>query len=202
MSLCYPPSTIPSIPPSTPPLASTRRHLHLQLHQTSSPSPTPPSSWPSFVPSPPSLPSSQLQYLKVVRLVLYLGGGGDGGFPIDDMPKSQIEKRKRNMETLSPVSRREREMSRSSFWFEKRTRIIANKIVRNLQKKNLCGEEKEKCKILASFEKRKRIFGNKSEDSRGYIEKLRFQFFVTRKRNSPSRKMFRSHFCFIFNFLY
>ena len=38
------------------------------------------------------------------------------------MPKSQIKKR--NMESLSPVPRRE--ISRSVFWFKKRTRIARN----------------------------------------------------------------------------
>ena len=70
---------------------------------------------------------------------------------IDEMPKSEIEKRKRNMESISRISRREK--SRSVFWFEKRTRIFAKKI--------------EKSAIFSNFEKRKRNFENKSHDSRG-----------------------------------
>ena len=34
----------------------------------------------------------------------------DGGAVVDERQKSQIEKRKRNLTTMSPVSRREREM--------------------------------------------------------------------------------------------
>ena len=45
---------------------------------------------------------------------------------MDEMPKSEIEKRKRNMESISLISRRE--MSRSVFWFEKRTRTFAKKM--------------------------------------------------------------------------
>ena len=45
---------------------------------------------------------------------------------IDEMPKSQIEKRKRNVESTSRVSRREK--SRSVSWFEKRTRTFAKKM--------------------------------------------------------------------------
>ena len=56
------------------------------------------------------------------------------------MPKSEIEKRKRNMESISLISRRE--MSRSVFWFEKRTRIFAKNI--------------EKSAIFSNFKKRKR----------------------------------------------
>ena len=48
------------------------------------------------------------------------------GAGIDEMPKSQIEKRKRNMESTSQEEKRE--MSRSVFWFEKRTRIFAKKM--------------------------------------------------------------------------
>ncbi len=64
---------------------------------------------------------------------------------IDEMQKSEIEKRKRNMEsiiwTIYRISRRE--MSRSVFWFEKRTKIFARKI--------------EKTAIFSNFEKRKQI---------------------------------------------
>ena len=44
---------------------------------------------------------------------------------IDEMQKSEIEKRKRNMESISRILRREK---RSVFWFEKRTRVFAKKM--------------------------------------------------------------------------
>ena len=59
---------------------------------------------------------------------------------IDEMQKSEIEKRKQNMESISRISRRD--LSRSVFWFEKRTRIFAKNI--------------EKSAIFSNFEKRKR----------------------------------------------
>ena len=46
-----------------------------------------------------------------------------------------------------------REILRSVFWFEKKTRICAKKI--------------KKSAIFSNFEKRKIIFENKSHDSRG-----------------------------------
>ena len=44
---------------------------------------------------------------------------------IDNVPKSEIEKRKRNMESISQEEKRE--MSRSVFWYEKRMRIFVKK---------------------------------------------------------------------------
>ena len=58
---------------------------------------------------------------------------------IDEMPKSQIEKIKRNMESTSRVPRREKI---SVFWFEKRTRIFAKK-KRNLQFSLISRRERE-----------------------------------------------------------
>ena len=73
---------------------------------------------------------------------------------IDEMPKSQIEKRKRNMESTSRVSRREKRNVEICF------------LVRE-ENENFCQQNGEILNIFSSFEKRKRNFANKSHDSRG-----------------------------------
>ena len=67
---------------------------------------------------------------------------------IDEMPKSEIEKKNPYLE----FREEKRKMSRSVFWFENRTRIFAQKI--------------EKSAIFSNFEKRKRNFEIKSHDAR------------------------------------
>ena len=80
---------------------------------------------------------------------------------IDEMPKSQIEKRKRNMESTSRVSRRKKRNAGSRGERE----FLAKKMEKF---KHFLQFRDEKSKnIFSSFEKRKRNFANKSHDSRG-----------------------------------
>ena len=50
----------------------------------------------------------------------------------DERPKCQIERRKRNLIFISPVSRREREIQNNLSSFEKRKRILSRNFVGNL----------------------------------------------------------------------
>ena len=50
----------------------------------------------------------------------------------DERPKCQIERRKRNLIFISPVSRREREIQNNFSSFEKRKRILSRNFVGNL----------------------------------------------------------------------
>ena len=50
----------------------------------------------------------------------------------DERPKCQIERRKRNLIFISPVSRREREIQNNLSSFEKRKRILSRNCVGNL----------------------------------------------------------------------
>ena len=69
---------------------------------------------------------------------------------VDERQKSQIEKRKRNLNPLSPVSRREREIRKNILNFQKKEREIFNAFLQ-------CREEKENIEILFfNFESRKR----------------------------------------------
>ena len=93
---------------------------------------------------------------------------------IDEMPNSQIEKR--NMESISPIFKRE--MPRSVFCFKKKTRIFGNLFVRNLQSFVLFWEEKSKfCKPISWFERRS--------------QRRDLRIFVTRKRSLTTRNQRR-----------
>ena len=93
--------------------------------------------------------------------VIRLGSG------IDEMPKSEIEKRKRNMKSKFRVSRREKRNVKICFLvreenenFCKKNREICNHFSSfEMRKRNL--------NIFSNFEKRKRNFTNISHDSRG-----------------------------------
>ena len=50
----------------------------------------------------------------------------------DERPKCQIERRKRNLKFISPVSRREREIQNNLSSFEKRKRNFSRHFVGNL----------------------------------------------------------------------
>ena len=98
---------------------------------------------------------------------------------IDEMPKSQIEKRKRNMESTSRVSRREKRNVEICF------------LVRE-ENENFCQKNGEILNIFSSFEKRKRNFANKSHDSRGDRD-VEISNFLWRER-----EIHHSHFSFFF----
>ena len=70
------------------------------------------------------------------------------------MPKSEINKRKRNMESISRVSRREKRNVEICFLVQE-------------ENENFCQKNGEILNIFYSFKKRKRNFANKSHDSRG-----------------------------------
>ena len=72
---------------------------------------------------------------------------------IDEMPKSGIEKRKRNMEFTSRISRREKRNVEICFLVPE-------------EKESCCNKKIEKSAIFSSFEKRKINFEIKSHDAR------------------------------------
>ena len=76
---------------------------------------------------------------------------------IDEMPKSEIEKRKRNMESISQISRREKRNVEICFLVREENENFCQKI--EMRKRNL--------NIFSNFEKKKKNFAKKSCDSRG-----------------------------------
>ena len=104
---------------------------------------------------------------------------------IDEMPKSQIEKRKRNMESTSRVSRREKRNVEICF------------LVRE-ENENFCQKNGEILNIFSSFEMRREIhkyFLQFREEKEKFCKQISlferrarrqdFKLFVTRKRNPP-----------------
>ena len=96
--------------------------------------------------------------------------------PFDEMPKSEIEKR--NMEFISRISRRE--MLRSVFWFEKRTRMFA--------------KNREICNFLQSREEKEKFW---KQMIREEIETSKFQIFRDEKEKFTYHHS-HSYFSFIF----
>ena len=78
------------------------------------------------------------------RITSIIFDGDDDGDCIDEMPKSQIEKRKRNMQSTSQVSRREKRNVEICF------------LVRE-EKENFCKKDGEILNIFSSFEMRREI---------------------------------------------
>ena len=84
---------------------------------------------------------------------------------VDKRRKSQFEKRKRNLKTISPISRGEREIWIPCHSFEKRKRNLKSISLISRGEREIWipfpqfREEKEKSdKIFSTFEKRKRNF--------------------------------------------
>ena len=90
---------------------------------------------------------------------------------IDEMPKSQIEKRKRNMESISRISRREKRNVEICF------------LVRE-ENENFCTKNREICNFLQCREEKEKFWNQISWGERR-SRRRDFKLFVTRKRNPP-----------------
>ena len=82
-------------------------------------------------------------------------------------------------------------MSRSVFWFEKRTRTFAKKW-RNFKYFLQFRDEKRNPKVFSLVSRREREILQTNLMIREEIETSRFQIFVTRKRNPPFPFLFFS----------
>ena len=89
---------------------------------------------------------------------------------IDEMPKSQIEKRKRNMESTSRVSRREKRNVEICFLVPE-------------ENEKFCKKNREICNFLQFREEK---FWKLISWFEGRSRRPDFKLFVTRKKNSPT----------------
>ena len=102
---------------------------------------------------------------------------------IDEMPKSQIEKRKRNMESASRVSRREKRNVEICILVREESENFCTKKSRNLQFSPISRREREILKTNLMI--------------REEIETLRFQIFREEKEKFTYTHS-HSYFCLIF----
>ena len=86
---------------------------------------------------------------------------------IDEMSKSEIEKRKRNMESISRISRREKRNVEICFLVREENENFCPKNGEILNIFSSFEMRKRNLNIFSNFEKRKRNFANNSHDSRG-----------------------------------
>ena len=94
------------------------------------------------------------------------------GQAIDEMPKSEIEKRKKSMESISRISRRKKRNVEICF------------LVRE-EDENFCKKNREICNFLQFREEKEKFWKQISWFERR-SRRRDFKFFVTRKRNSPT----------------
>ena len=99
---------------------------------------------------------------------------------IDEMPKSEIEKRKRNMESISRISRREKRNVEICFLVREENENFCKKKSRNLQFSPISRREILKTNLMI----------------RGEIETSRFQTFRDEKEKFTYHHS-HSYFCFI-----
>ena len=115
---------------------------------------------------------------------------------IDEMPKSQIEKRKRNMESTSRVSRREKRNVEICFLVREENENFCKKW-RNFKYFLQFRDEKRNPKVFSLVSRREREILQTNLMIREEIETSRFQIFRDEKEKFTYHHS-HSYFCFIF----